>query len=131
MALRLLTDEQIPDTVARQVRTHRPDISIESFHTWHDGAMRGQPDALVLAEAVAEGLTLITYDQRTIPPLLQEWADLQQSHCGVILVDGRSLPVNNIGKLLKALTALWDRESSWEWKDRIVFLKPAPPDAGS
>jgi len=130
MALRLLTDEQITDMVARQVRAHRPDISIESFHTWHDGAMRGQPDALVLAEAVAQGLTLITYDQRTIPPLLQEWGALKKSLCGIILVDERSLPSNNIGKLVKALTALRDRESSREWTDRIFFLKPAPTDAG-
>ena len=126
MALRLLTDEQITDVVARQVRAHRPDIAIESFRAWRDGAMRGEPDGRVLAEATLEGWTLVTYDQRTIPPLLQEWAALGKSHAGVIFVDERTISSNQVGELVRALLMLWEAEADRDWQDRILFLRPAP-----
>jgi len=36
-----------------------------------DGAYLGQPDSICLRQAAAQRLTLVTYDRRTIPPLLE------------------------------------------------------------
>jgi hypothetical protein len=45
----------------------------------------------------------------------------------VVFVDERSLPSNQVGSLVAALLALWDRSADWDWNDRIVFLRPASP----
>jgi hypothetical protein len=40
-----------------------------------------------LKEVFVQGLTLVTYDRRTIPPLLNTRAEEAPSHAGVIFVD--------------------------------------------
>ena len=87
MSLSLLLDENISQTIAAQVKHHRPAQAIESVHTWRDGAFEGRSDKTLLQAAREEGLTLATYDQKTIPPLLAELYVEGQSHAGVIFVD--------------------------------------------
>ena len=69
MALALLTDEQISYVVAEQVQAKRPDISITSVRAWRGGTFQGKTDESLLRAAAEEGLTLVTYDQKTIPPV--------------------------------------------------------------
>jgi hypothetical protein len=38
---------------------------------WDKGHFLGQEDSACMREAAAQGLTLVTYDWRTIPPLLK------------------------------------------------------------
>jgi predicted nuclease of predicted toxin-antitoxin system len=70
MSLKLLLDENMSQVIAAQVRQHRPTLVIESVHTWLAGAFRGRTDKALLQAARTESLTLVTYDQKTIPPLL-------------------------------------------------------------
>ena len=64
---------------------------------WEDGNFLGQDDAAFLREAAAQKLTLVTYDRRTIPPLLKAWAEEGRSHAGVIFVDDKSIAPLDIG----------------------------------
>jgi hypothetical protein len=122
--LSFLLDEQISPLVAEQLTNKRPDISILSVQTWQQGIFRATSDEVLLTAAREAALTLVTYDLRTIPPLLRQWGDLGLSHAGVIFIDHRSIPSNQFGALVKTLIWLWDAEHQLLWLNRIVFLQP-------
>jgi len=67
-------------------------------------------------------LTLVTYDRRTIPPLLKDWAEAGRSHGGVIFVDEKSISPADIGGLVRALLALFRQTAKWDWTNRICYL---------
>jgi len=123
--LAFLTDEHISHVVAEQARLKRADIRIESLLQWRDGALRNTDDALVLAAAREEGLTLVTYDQKTIPPVLLELAGNGGHHSGVVFADCNSIPSDNIGRLVQALFAFYDQYHRLDWTDIVMFLSPA------
>ena len=131
--LSLLTDEQISPAVAHQVRALRPDIPIESVRDWQGGAFEGVADDLLLLAAREAGLTLITYDQKTIPPVPLEWGGYGQGqggsqghkeHAGVIFVDNFTISQNNIGGLVRAIIGHRDRTRDCDWTSRIDYLRP-------
>ena len=123
MSLFLLLDENISQTVAAQVRHHRPDQTVESVHTWRGGAFEGRPDRALLLAAREEKLTLLTCDQKTIPPLLAELYAEGESHAGVIFVDGQTIPSSDFGALTRALILLGERYGGEDWQDRVGFLE--------
>jgi hypothetical protein len=59
------------------------------------------------------GLTLVTYDQRTIPALLHRWAESGQCHAGIVFVDERTVAPNDFPLLARSLilfgifTGIW------------------------
>jgi hypothetical protein len=121
--LKLLLDEHISSAVASGLlRRHRA-LLVVCMVEWGDGQFLGQPDLKCLEEAAAQGLTLVTYDRRTIPPLLKAWAEEGQSHGGVIFVDEKTIPPSDIGGLVRALGNLWQRAARWDWADRVCFLR--------
>jgi len=101
---------------------------------WESGKYLGLPDEDILAAAREEGWTLVTFDQRTIAPLLKSWADQghvhvawyhdQRTFARTILADcsGPSKPSGNAQGML-------------EWANRVVYLTlnlwhsvpPVPP----
>ena len=121
--LSFLTDEQISYVVVERLCERRPDIPAHSLHTWRGGTLEGMLDEWVLAAATQENLTLVTYDLRTIPPLLESWSLSGKSHAGVVLVDQRSIPQNDYGGLTLALSQLWDESREWEWRNAVRFLR--------
>jgi hypothetical protein len=73
---------------------------------WQDGFFLGQEDSTCLRNAAAQGITLVTYDRRTIPPLLKTWMEEEQAHGGVVFVNEQTISPADIGGLLWALTRL-------------------------
>jgi hypothetical protein len=73
--LSLLTDAHLSPRVAEQVKVKRPEMAIQSLRTWHGGEFLQSEDAVILSAALGEGLTLVTYDQRTIAPLVMQWRE--------------------------------------------------------
>ena len=71
--LQFLLDEHISPAVCSIVRERRSQVLIESLLEWRDGSLRGKDDHIVLAAAAEAGYALVTYDLRTIPPLLRIW----------------------------------------------------------
>ncbi len=123
--LSLLLDEQISPVVADQIAIRRPEIRIQSIYRWRHDVLTGVPDELVLQAAAQDALTLVTYDLKTIPPLLTEWCALRIPHAGVVFVDDRTIAPDDFGGLVRALIFLWEQEHERDWTDRIVFLGAA------
>jgi hypothetical protein len=121
--LRLLLDEHISPRVAKGLRRNASRISVHALAEWEDGSFLGQDDAACLKEAAAQGLTLVTYDRRTIPPLLKNWAEAGLQHGGVIFVDEKTISPADIGGLVRALRDLSRATKDWDWTDRVCFLR--------
>jgi len=108
--------------VAEGLRRRRQLVVI-CLAEWDDGKFLGQQDSDCLIQAAVEGLTLVTYDRRTIPPLLKSWAEQEQKHGGVIFVDEKTISPSDTGGLIEALSDLWRKTANWDWSDRICFLR--------
>ena len=121
--LKLLLDEHISPDVANGLRRRNRAIDVRYMVEWEDGHFLGQEDSACLREAAAQGLTLVTYDRRTIPPLLKTWAEEERTHGGVIFVDERTISPADIGGLVWALTRLARETGNWDWTNRIYFLR--------
>ena len=121
--LTYLLDENISFVVAEQIARKNPDIGVQSLHRWRGGALIGQEDRRLLRAAAQEGLTLVTYDLKTIPALLTEMAADGERHAGVVFVNSAAIRSNDFGGLVSALLAHWQRYSAEEWANRIAFLK--------
>lgn len=121
--LKFLLDEHISPNVAAGSRRRSPGLVVHSLIEWENGSFLGQEDSLCLEQAYLQRLTFVTYDRRTIPPLLKQWAEESQSHAGVIFVDEKTISPADIGGLVKALATLAKQTGAWNWTDRIVFLR--------
>jgi hypothetical protein len=121
--LRLLLDEHIAPAVAEGLRRRDGGIAVQAFRAWEGGDFLGRDDAACLQEAARQGLTLVTYDRRTIPPLLKTWAEEGRDHGGVIFVDEKTIPPGQVGSLVRALGALVQEARKWDWENRVCFLR--------
>jgi predicted nuclease of predicted toxin-antitoxin system len=122
--LSLLLDENLSPEIVRQIREKRADIAVVSIHQWHDGTYMAQRDEAIIIAATQEGLTLVTYDQKTILPVLVQWGQRGANHSGVVFIDDRSIASNNFGALVRSLTLLWDASVTDDWTNRVEFLRP-------
>lgn len=121
--LKLLLDEHISPEVAKGLRRRARELTVSALTEWQDGSFLGQDDGACLREAAARKFTLVTYDRRTIPPLLKIWAEEGRVHGGVIFVDDKTIAPSDIGGLVLALMLLVKDARHWDWSDRICFLK--------
>lgn len=119
----MLLDEHISPAVARGLRRRHRGLAVVCMAEWEGGECLGRSDWDCLQEAAAQGLTLVTYDRRTIPPLLKAWAEEGRWHDGVIFVDEKSIPPWDVGILVRALGRLWRERGKWDWTDRVCFLQ--------
>src|SRR5438132_11922192 len=106
--LSLLLDENMSPEIVRQIAEKRADITVTSVHHWREGRYKAQRDEAILIAAAQEGRTLVTYDQKTILPVLMQWGQTGTDHAGVVFIDDHSIASNNFGALVRALIALWD-----------------------
>jgi hypothetical protein len=66
---------------------------------------------------------LVTYDRRTIPPLLKDWAEEGRQRAGVIFIDEKTISPADIGALVQSLRMLVKEARDWDWTDRVCFLR--------
>jgi hypothetical protein len=121
--LKFLLDEQIPPAVAAGFRRRHRAVSIHHLAEWEQGRCMGQTDEQLLHEASAQGLTLVTYDRKTVPPLLKIWAESGRDYGGVIFVDQKTISSSNFVGLIRALHQLWGETAQWHWTNRVLLLR--------
>ena len=121
--LRLLLDEHISPDAVDGLRRRNRSLVIHWMAEWQGSDFLGKEDSACLLEAAKQGLTLVTYDRRTIPPLLKIWAEERRRHGGVIFVDEKTISPANIGGLVRALIQLSKETGTWDWTDRVYFLR--------
>ena len=121
--LKLLLDEHISPEVGRGLARRISSITVHHMTNWENGDLVGQDDAARLELATRQSLTLVTYDRRTIPPLLKTWAESGRDHGGVIFIDEKTIAPSQIGTLVRALSSLYQETYKWDWTDRVCFLR--------
>lgn len=121
--LRLLLDEHISRNVAVGLRRRHRSLVVICMAEWESGGFLGQPDSACLQMAAKQNLTLVTYDRRTIPPVLKTWAEEGRGHSGVIFVDEKTISPSDAGGLVQALSDLWKNAAKWDWANRVCFLR--------
>lgn len=121
--LKLLLDEHISPSVADGLRRRHQLLTVHFMAQWENGEFLGQDDSACLEHAAAEGLTLVTYDRRTIPPLLKIWAEEERDHGGVIFIDEKTISPADKGGQVRALSNLVREAAKWDWTNRICFLE--------
>lgn len=121
--LKLLLDEHISPRVADGLRRRNRSLIVHCIAGWENGRFLGQDDSACLEHAAEQGLTLVTYDRRTIPPLLKDWAEAGRERGGVIFIDEKTLSPSDIGGQVRALSKLIRKSVSWDWTDRTCFLQ--------
>jgi Domain of unknown function (DUF5615) len=121
--LSFLLDEHVSPEVAVMVRRSRPEIRVFALLDWQDGIWIGESDEEILRAASAQTLTLVTYDQRTFPRLLQRWAELKEARAGIVFVDERTIAPNDLPELARSLILFWDGHRDLDWSNRIAFLR--------
>ncbi|RYZ91568.1 MAG: hypothetical protein EOP06_06735 [Proteobacteria bacterium] len=117
-----LLDENISPVVADQVVAKNAAITVHSVLRWRDETLVGRADVRVLRAATETELTLVTYDLKTIPPLLMEITSDGESHAGVLFVDDAFIRNNDFGRLVAALLAHFERYGQEDWINRVAFL---------
>lgn len=121
--LKLLLDEHISPAVAEGLHRLNRRLVVFCLAEWEDGEFLGQSDSACLREAAARGLTLVTYDRRSIPVLLKTWGEESRKHGGVIFVDEKTITPPDIGGLIRALNRLAEKTAHWDWTERVCFLQ--------
>jgi hypothetical protein len=121
--LRLLLDEHLSPAIAEGLHHTNKAIVVFCLAEWEGGRFMGLADDHLLDAATTQGLTLVTYDRKTIPPLLKTWAEAGRDHGGVIFVDEKTIPASDFGGLIRALQRLFQDAALWDWTNRICFLR--------
>ena len=121
--LKLLLDEHISSRVADGLRRRHRWLAVYSMKEWQNGELLGQDDSALLEHAAGERLTLVTYDRRTIPPLLKAWAEEEREHGGVIFIDERTIAPADVGGQVRALANLVREAERCDRTNRVCFLE--------
>lgn len=121
--VKLLLDEHVSPAVAEGLKRRSRRLAVVCIADWQKGEFLSQPDSVCLQEAALQRLTLVTYDRRTIPPLLKVWAEEGRQHGGVIFVDEKTISPADTGSLVRALSELARVTARWDWNDRVCFLR--------
>jgi hypothetical protein len=67
--------------------------------------------------------TLVTFDQRTIVPLLRVWGQGGVAHGGVIFLSSPTFVATDVGGIARALVRLWDDAGAHDWTDSALYLQ--------
>lgn len=101
---RFLLDEHISRRVVLALR--RKNLDVAHLRDWRQGSLLGAGDEEILAALLSEGRTLVTYDLRTVPPLLRRLAEDGTQHAGVILISMKTVAPHDVRTLARMLARL-------------------------
>jgi hypothetical protein len=105
--------------VAQALNRHGVDAT--ALRAFDGGRLLGAADEDILAAATRDGRALVTFDLRTIPPLLKRWAETGERHAGVILVSASAMRPNDVRRVVRSLRRLADAADGG-LEDQVLFL---------
>jgi hypothetical protein len=121
--LKLLLDEHLSPAIAKGLRRKCKTLAVCGLVEWEGGRFLGLSDEAILEEAATQKRTLVTYDLKTIPPLLKTWIEAGRDHGGVIFEDNKTIPSSDSGGLIRALQKLAEDLGAMEWTNQVRFLR--------
>lgn len=122
--MRLLLDSHLSPAIAQRLTAEGTDTV--SLRDWHGGSYLHAPDDRILMAALAEERVLVTFDRRTIQPLVNEWARTGLHHAGVVVIHRKTIRQDDIGGLIRALLLLVKDAGEQDWQDQLAFLQSGP-----
>lgn len=117
--VRLLLDEHVSHRVVLALR--KKGVDVLGLREWREGSMLGTSDEEILAVALPEGRSLVTYDLRTVPPLLKRLAEAGTQHAGVILISVKTVAQDDVRTLVRLLAQLAESHQGG-LKNQVLFL---------
>jgi predicted nuclease of predicted toxin-antitoxin system len=121
--MKFLLDGHVPPAVARGIPAALG-VEVVALRDWEGGDFLNAEDEFILQAAYATGWILVTYDRKTIPPVLDEWGEQGTAHGGVIFVDAHTIAQDDVGGLIRALVRLIGELGDVDWENRVVYLRP-------
>jgi len=85
--------------------------------TGHHGTWRVMSTSCLSEPGGEKPRTRVTYDRRTIPPLLKAWAERDRRHGDVIFVDEKMISPADTAGFVRALSHLATQTAMWDWTD--------------
>ena len=116
-ALKFLLDENLPPTLAGQLRRHEPRITVLAIGQW--GAPPGgtlDPDILHWIEE--HDFLLVTNNRHSMPGHLKDHLASNGHIPGILVVP----TTRDIGLLVEVLSLVWGASLPDEYRDKITYL---------
>jgi len=123
--VRLLLDAHIAKATVVALRKRLPSAQVEHVAHWRAGAFLKASDQDILSACHEEARVLVTFDQRTIPGLLRQWAAEERAHSGVIFGDKNSVAPDRPGVVAAAICSLAREIGGVATLNMVRFLRRA------
>jgi predicted nuclease of predicted toxin-antitoxin system len=124
-AVKLLLDVHIAKATAGALRRRLPSVQVEHLAQWRDGGFLRAGDPDILTACAEEGRVFVTFDQRTIPDFLRQWAAQGRDHVGVIFGDKNSVPPDHPGTVAAALALLGNEIGDAPTLNMVRYMRRA------
>ncbi len=121
--MKLLLDGHIKNTAVAALQRRCAELDVVHLSDWRGGAFRTAQDSEILAACFEEGRTFVSYDQRTIPGLLRQWAAEERPHAGVIFGDTHTVAPDKPGAVARALTVLLEQARGSDMTNLVLYLR--------
>jgi len=113
--LRLLSDEDIPGDLVRELRRRLPTLDVVRVQ---EVGLRSAPDPIVLAWAAHEGRQIFTRDRNTMTGHAYDRARQRLPLPGVFVLPERI----SIGQAVAELEMIVLASEASDWQDQVIFL---------
>lgn len=123
--VKLLLDSHINKAAVAAIHSRCPGLEVVHIADWRGGTFRTAEDEVILAACIEEARAFVTYDLRTIPGLLRQWAAEERAHAGVIFIDRNAIAPNDAGALARALWKLVEETGETDMTNEVRYLRPA------
>lgn len=117
----LLFDCHIPKTTLKALRSKATFLQVCHLAEWRAGGFLRASDEDILTACYEEQRTFVTFDLRTIPDLLRQWAAEDRPHSGIIFVDDKTFRPQSPA-FASALAALCSEYRSTGMLNIVRFL---------
>ncbi len=121
--MKLLLDCHIVKATLAALRKIAPSIQVEHLADWRGGAFLRADDGEILAGCYEERRAFVTFDQKTIPDLLRQWAAEERPHYGVFFGDRNTVKPNKPGAVAAAIAALVAELGDRPTANMVRFLR--------